>query len=246
MKLWIAFVGFMSGMGLIAGFLLLSLLFSGTAAADADDPFESVNRPIFELNQQADRFVLRPVARAYEDYTPEPIKTGMGNVLLNFSELGSTVNFTLQGRFMTALRSGGRFAINSTVGFFGILDVAGAFGLDRRSTSLAQTLDTWGLEEGPYVVLPLFGPSTLRNGVAFGVEALVLSVPAQIGTDVAVISGFGGAVDTRAELLAFDQLVTGDEYVFYREAYLQQSVGVSASHAIDDFASSDAWDGAFE
>ena len=126
------------------------------------DPFEPVNRAIFSFNNVADRVVLEPVAKGYKKL-PSPIQSGISNFLSNLRAPLVVVNQLLQGQGENAIQSSGRFIINSTVGLLGIFDVAEKIGIEEKEEDFGQTLATWGVGDGFYIVLPLFGPSNMRD-----------------------------------------------------------------------------------
>ena len=126
------------------------------------DPFEGVNRAIFSFNNAADKIVLEPVAKGYKKL-PSPIQSGVGNFINNLKLPLAAVNQLFQGQGKNAMESTGRFLVNSTIGIFGLIDVADDIGLDQKEEDFGQTLATWGVGEGFYIVLPLFGPSNLRD-----------------------------------------------------------------------------------
>ncbi|QJE72464.1 VacJ family lipoprotein [Aerophototrophica crusticola] len=163
---------------------LLAVLFLGAAtfalpagaqeasqpAEDVNDPLEPVNRAIFWLNEGLDVVILRPVAEIYKAVLPDPAKRGVRNVLQNLRSPLDLANQTLQGDWEGAGNVVKRFAINTTVGLGGLIDVAGEHGMPYEYESFDQTLAVWGVPEGPYLVLPLLGPSSLRDAVGFGAE----------------------------------------------------------------------------
>ena len=129
------------------------------------DPLESVNRSVYAFNTAADNIVLRPTAKAYKKVIPRPARTGVGNFFSNLNEPLYLVNNLLQGKGYAALTSGYRFAVNSTVGLLGLIDIAKLQKIERRPEDLGQTLAVWGVKPGPYLVLPFVGPSNVRDGV---------------------------------------------------------------------------------
>ena len=162
-------------------FLIFSLLSYNVIASDADqvntdsedfetttiedeiyDPFEPLNRAIFSFNNVADRIVLEPIAKGYKKL-PSPLQSGINNFLSNLRAPLVVVNQLLQGQGGNAAQSSGRFIVNSTVGVFGLFDVAEKIGLEEKEEDYGQTLATWGVGDGFYIVLPLFGPSNLRD-----------------------------------------------------------------------------------
>ena len=145
----------------IAGVLSFNL----SAVADetaTHDPFEKTNRAVLNFNLKVDRAIVKPTAKTYAKL-PRPVRKGVGNFFANLREPGTVVNDLLQGKFVAAARDSGRFVINSTLGFFGVFDFAGAIGMPRRSEDFGQTLAVWGVPAGPYLVLPLLGPRNLRD-----------------------------------------------------------------------------------
>jgi phospholipid-binding lipoprotein MlaA len=150
--------------------LCVPALARASTAGDANDPLEPVNRAIFEVNELFDRVLLRPAAVFYRNNIPEPVRNGVTNVLHNLRSPLTFANEVLQGDVHGAGVAVARFALNSTVGIGGILDVAAENGMPYQYESLDQTLAVWGVPEGPYLVLPVFGSSSLRDAGGFGVE----------------------------------------------------------------------------
>ena len=166
---------------IILYFIFFSLISSKVFASDADqvntdsedfetttiedeiyDPFEPINRAIFSFNNVADRIILEPIAKGYKKL-PSPIQSGVNNFLSNLRAPLVVVNQLLQAQGQNAVQSSGRFLVNSTVGVFGLFDVAEKIGLEEKEEDYGQTLATWGVGDGFYIVLPLFGPSNLRD-----------------------------------------------------------------------------------
>jgi phospholipid-binding lipoprotein MlaA len=150
--------------GALALLLALGLSACAGTGGHPKDPLEPLNRATFSFNETADRYVMRPVAQAY-DLAPLPVKVGVGNFFGNLGDFWIGVNNLLQGKFVDGLSDGGRLLINSTVGIFGIFDIATEMGLEKHDEDLGQTLGRWGVGDGPYLVLPLLGPSNLRDTV---------------------------------------------------------------------------------
>lgn len=186
------------------------------------DPWEPLNRKIFVFNETLDKYVLLPTARGYRFVMPDPGEQGVSNFISNIHELTSVANSLLQGRPQNALQSGTRFLVNSTVGLFGLLDVATQMGIEPSTADFDQTLYTWGVGSGPFLMLPLFGPNTVRSSAGFAVDN-AYSIPAlQDNGEWQNLFGVVEAVDVRANLIKADDLVTGDRYIFIRNAYLQR------------------------
>lgn len=187
------------------------------------DPWEAFNRKVFAFNEAVDEAVLAPVARAYRDVVPSPVRTGVGNVFANVSDAWSAVNHLLQGKLQQSVEMSMRFLINSTLGFGGVLDIASEMRLGRDREDFGQTLGRWGLGTGPYLVLPLLGPSSLRDGFSLILDrraSLPSLVPDPGDSNRLTLLG---VVQTRSELLSASRLVEQvslDRYVFMRDGYL--------------------------
>ena len=193
------------------------------AAAPAHDPFERVNRAVFLFNGVVDHFLIKPVAEVYEAAVPKPIRSGVGNALGNVSDAWSTVNLVLQGKGTRAAEMTMRVAINTVFGLGGLLDVATEAGLERQSEDIGQTLGRWGVPAGPYVVLPLFGPSTMRDAIGFTLDTAYNS--AVYPSDAPQKWRWTGLrlTDARTDALPFTRMldtVALDKYTFVRDAYL--------------------------
>jgi phospholipid-binding lipoprotein MlaA len=188
------------------------------------DPFEKVNRATYAFNDALDRMLARPVAKAYRRVVPEPGRVAISNVLSNFEYPETLVNSALQGKFKDASQDLARFVVNSTIGIGGLWDPATKFGLPRHDEDFGQTLGKWGVPPGPYVVLPLLGPSDLRDGPSKFVDRYA-NVPHYVGAGNTEYYILGvGLVDKRAELLATDAALDTafDPYALVRNAYLQR------------------------
>jgi len=191
--------------------------------AGPKDPYETVNRKVFAFNDTIDTYALKPVATAYTKVVPSPIRTGVHNFFGNFSDAWSAVNQLLQGKPRDAGTMTLRVLTNTTIGIAGIFDPATSLGLERKPEDLGLTLGHWGLEPGPYLVLPLFGSSDIRDGIALPADTYVspsLLVP-KFWQGVAVDAV--GVVDTRAGLLGASQMLDElafDRYTFVRDAYI--------------------------
>ncbi|HEV6966607.1 VacJ family lipoprotein [Roseateles sp.] len=189
------------------------------------DPWESWNRKVFAFNEKLDENVLKPVATAYSEVVPSPVRTGIGNFFGNIGDAWSAVNLMLQGRFKAGLEQGMRFAVNSTFGLVGLLDVATEAGLEKNSQDFGKTLGKWGMGTGAYVVWPVFGPSSVRDSIALPVDWQ--ASPAVVfddGRKKVAITALN-LVNTRANFLRAGEMLEGialDKYTFYRDAYLQR------------------------
>lgn len=218
-------------------FLCLFLLNIAPARA-VDDPFEAINRPMFVFNDTLDKVALRPLAKGYDFVMPARAQRGVGNFFGNLYDVTSTMNALLQWRWAGALQSGGRVLVNSTIGVVGLFDVATPMGLKPYRTDFGQTLALWGVPEGPYLMLPLFGPRTIRSGTGTLMDTFVLSVPPYVGHDrVRNAIWATELVHGRARLLESDELISGDRYIFVRDAYLQQRATlVNDGEIVDEFS----------
>jgi len=223
----------------LAGALLLVASVGAVAAEHEDDqvndPFEGFNRVMFAFNDTVDTYALKPVAKGYKFITPDFIETGVSNFFDNLGEITNIVNNGLQGKFADAGNDTLRFTLNSTIGVLGLFDVASEFGLEEHDEDFGQTLGVWGVSSGPYVVLPLLGPTTVRDGA--GLVADYYTDPVSYVDD----NGDRNAliltrlVDTRARLLASESLISGDRYSFIRDAYLQRRDFAISDGEIDDY-----------
>ena len=163
------------------------------------DPLEGINRAVFRFNNVADKVILEPVAKGYKKL-PSPIQSGLGNFINNLKLPLAAFNQLLQGQGKNAVESTGRFLVNSTIGIFGLIDVADNFGLDQKQEDFGQTLATWGFGDGFYVVLPLFGPSNLRD-----TTGMVMTMMTDPINAYAVSQGEAWAIPFRTAANAIDQ-----------------------------------------
>lgn len=192
-------------------------------AAAVSDPLEDFNRPTHAFNQFVDRLFVKPLAVTYRNVTPRFVKRGVTNFFSNLNDVQVVANDLLRLDLPAAASTFGRLAVNSTVGVGGLLEVASpVFGLGKTNQDFGLTLAHYGVEPGPYVVLPLLGPSTVRDAFGFGIDTLI--DPLNSVDDIATRNSLRAVQVTsyRASVLTFDDLVIGDNYLFYREAYLQR------------------------
>jgi phospholipid-binding lipoprotein MlaA len=195
---------------------------SGWSEERPPDPLEPVNRGIFAFNDAMDRWVLKPVAQGYDRVTPDPVQNRVTNVFENLQTPGIALNQLLQGKPKRGLSDLTRFLINSTVGLGGLFDVAAANGLPRHDEDFGQTFALWaGGHQGAFLTLPFRGPATVSHAAGMVLDIftnpLLLVSPRRdqlllVGLDV---------IDSRAALLQTEQLISGDRYLFIRDAYLQ-------------------------
>jgi phospholipid-binding lipoprotein MlaA len=209
--------------------LLVALLaLAGCATVgegDPRDPLEPLNRKIFALNDTVDVAVARPIATVYHDYVPAPLRTYARNFFANIGDLFIGLNNFLQGKPTDGLQDWVRFIFNSTIGVFGINDVASDMGFEKHNEDFGQTFGRWGIGEGAYLVLPFFGPSTLRDGVGQAIDIYADPLtglrPIPLRTGVYALRFTGN----RADLLDAGRLLEEaalDRYVFLRDAFLQR------------------------
>jgi phospholipid-binding lipoprotein MlaA len=212
-----------SSVVLLAVLIGITLFWSpSTRASQTSDPLEPVNRMTMQFNQALDTVFLKPVATAYDRLMPGFSKNLIGNFFANLGELPTAVNHTLQGRFDQAATDMARFAVNSTVGIGGVLEIAEpTLGLPKARQDFGKTLAHWGFDSGPYIVLPILGPSSLRDSVGRGFDFLTDPVASVSHTPTTAVLQASRAVDSRSQLLLFDNMIMGDEYLFVREAFLQ-------------------------
>ena len=203
---------------------LLTLMIVPSIYASDDDPLEPMNRAIFEFNEIVDDNVLKPIAKGYKYVTPDPVEVGISNFFSNLGEIGTITNDLLQLKFAQAGRDTMRFFLNSTLGIFGIFDVATPLGLSKNKEDFGQTLGFWGVPDGPYLVLPFLGPSSFRDGPSMIVD-YELSPVEQLHHEERQVLQTLDIVDTRARLLRATKILdtaAKDKYIFIRESYLQK------------------------
>lgn len=191
-------------------------------AGEIADPVERSNRAVFEANSYLDRNLMKPVAGGYKDTLPGGMQRGVHNFLTNLSEPSVAVNDVLQGNFARGASTIWRFAVNTTAGGLGIFDIAADLGLEHHDADFGQTFGVWGIGEGPYLTLPLLGPSNLRDATGTAV-GFVLN-PVSLGAAQPFVTA-GQALDARvANAEALDQLERGsvDFYASLRSAYVQR------------------------
>jgi phospholipid-binding lipoprotein MlaA len=189
------------------------------------DPVEGFNRAMYAFNEGLDTVLIKPVAKGYDAVLPTPVRTGVTNFFGNIADLFIGVNNLLQGKPGQAASDIGRVLINSTVGILGLIDVATEAGLEKHEEDFGQTFGRWGVGDGAYVVLPFFGPRTVRDTVG-----LVLDIKADPVANINDISTRNWLlalriVDTRADLLPADKVIEEaalDKYSYIRDGYLQR------------------------
>jgi phospholipid-binding lipoprotein MlaA len=196
---------------------------ANTTQASPDDPWEPLNRRIFEGNRRLDRYTLKPIARGYRKVLPGAVRAGIDNFFVNLRGPWHSINNLLQGDGMEGLHEAGRFLVNSTVGIGGLFDVATEMGLGQHKEDFGQTLAAWGVPKGPYVVIPFFGPSTLRDGLAlpldFTADPLYWYDNSSVRDKLYILR----IINLRERYLDAEGLLDDsfDPYIRLREAYLQ-------------------------
>lgn len=211
--------------GLVA--LVLLLFLSGCASTggvespDPVDPWEGFNRKVFSFNDVIDQYALKPVAKGYQKAVPDPVQSGVGNFFSNLGELRTVLNSVLQGKPANAGSAAGRFLINSTFGLGGILDMATPLQITAKQEDFGQTLAVWGWEDSRYLVLPLLGPSTLRDTSGLPLDSRTGGLEYFDDAWMVPLTGLY-LVDMRAGLLDQESMIQGDRYRFIRDAYLQR------------------------
>jgi phospholipid-binding lipoprotein MlaA len=209
-----------------AAILLLPAFLGGCATAtNPRDPLEPFNRGVYQFNETLDRFVVKPVAEGYRFVLPQLVRTSINNFFSNLNDVTVLANNVLQGKFLAALDDFSRIAINSTIGMLGLFDIASEAGIQKHNEDFGQTLGVWGLAEGPFVMLPFFGPSTGRDTVGlvgdFYTDPLRSTDPVHLRNQARGLR----IVDHRAQLLDASKVLEAaalDPYEFLRDAYLQR------------------------
>ncbi len=229
--------------------VLVALALVGCASGprtNPDDPFEPYNRSMTRFNEEVDSAILKPVATAYVEVTPTPVRTGVSNFFGNLADVWSFVNNVLQLRAEGAANSFMRVNVNTIFGLGGLLDVASELGIDRARQDFGLTLGRWGVGTGPYVVLPILGPSTLRDTMALPVDTrgnVVRYVdPVSARNSLYALR----VVDTRANLLRAGAVIDSaalDKYSFTRDVFMQVRKGQSSEPLFKDDADKGANDG---
>ena len=209
--------------GFIKGALVAALTMLGATSLQAaeEDPWEGFNRVVFRVNDTVDTYALKPVAKGYDKVTPQVLQDGIGNVFSNLGDVVVLGNDLLQGKIHDAGIDTSRILFNTTFGLLGFFDVATRMGLQKNDEDFGQTLGAWGLGSGPYVVLPLLGPSSVRDTVGRVPDSFLQPYPHIDHVPTRNLTRAVSTVDTRASLLSAERMITGDKYIFVRNAYLQ-------------------------
>jgi len=210
---------------ILSTILVLSGCATTSSSASNNDPYEGYNRAMYSFNDAFDSAILKPAAKGYDAVLPDPIQKGVSNFFSNLNEITVILNDLLQLKFGQAFDDTGRFLLNSTVGIAGIFDVAGYAGHEGHDEDFGQTLGVWGVEPGPYVVLPFFGPRNVRD--SFGLVADIYTDPVTHVDDNGARNALVAleVIDARANLLGVKKVLDEaalDEYSYVRDAYLQR------------------------
>ena len=211
--------------------VILTLAMTGCASTEyvenERDPWQGFNRTVYGFNDTLDQALLKPTARGYQAIAPDFVESGVRNFFSNINDVSVAVNNLLQGKVENAFSDVGRVLINTTVGLLGLFDVASDMGLQKHNEDFGQTLAAWGVDSGPYLMLPFFGPSTLRDSTSVPVDNFLLNPINHIDmekSDRMYVMAVD-VVSVRAELLSLEKTVdeiSTDKYSFIREAYLDR------------------------
>lgn len=214
----------LASLALVAGLALGGCATVANPNPSPKDPLQGLNRVTQSFNDTVDDALLKPLAESWVEIVPAPIRRGVGNFFGNLGDGWSAVNHLLQGKPEPALNMTLRMAVNTSFGLLGVLDVASEAGLERESEDLGQTLGVWGVPPGPYLVLPLLGPSTFRDATGTVVDLAYDTAPKYTDNNDLALGGFVvNVVNTRANFLGASRLlddVALDRYSFLRDAYL--------------------------
>ena len=189
------------------------------------DPWEGFNRSMFSFNEGLDKAVIKPVAQGYDAVAPDPVKTGVSNFFSNIGDVFIGVNNLLQGKVGDAASDAGRVLVNTTIGILGLIDWASDMGLEKHDEDFGQTFGRWGIGSGPYVVLPFFGPRTLRDSVGLAADLNTDPVAKMHAVPERNTLLTTRVIDQRADLLPAEKVIEGaalDKYTYIRDAYLQR------------------------
>lgn len=188
-----------------------------------EDPLESYNRAMYKVNKQIDKYLIKPVAEFYNHMVPTPVKYMVNNFFENIQDVSVVINDFLQGEHYQVPKSFARLFLNSTFGIFGLIDVAGEIDLPKRVNDFGITLGKWSMPDSSYFIMPILGPSTIRDTVGSGLGMLT-NVTFYISDDYIIYGSIISAIDKRASLLSLEKVIDtvsdDDEYTFVRNSYL--------------------------
>ena len=201
--------------------ILFLIIFSTTIFSTEVDPFQEINEKTHNFNLVLDKQLATPVARIYKKVTPDLVEKSITNFTHNIEDLSIAINNILQGKINNGISDLLRFTINSSLGVLGFFDVASNLGFEKHDEDFGQTLATWGMGAGPYIVLPGLGPSNLRDTLSMLPDAFLTPLYAIDHDRTSYSLTAIDIVETRARYLGLESVVIGDDYLFYRDAYLQ-------------------------
>jgi phospholipid-binding lipoprotein MlaA len=205
--------------------LAAGLLAGCATSGNPKDPIEGFNRAMFAFNEGLDAAIIKPVATGYDAVLPSPVRTGVTNFFSNIEDLFIAVNNLLQGKLPQAASDLGRVAINTTIGLLGVLDIASDAGLEKHDEDFGQTFGRWGVGNGAYVVIPVFGPRTVRDTVGLVLDVAADPVAQHRPKRTRNVALVLRTISDRANLLPADKVVEEaalDKYSYMRDAYLQR------------------------
>ena len=200
---------------------LIKIIFLIPIIGYANDPFEEINRSIWSFNESLDNRIAKPLAEFYNDVLPNPVQSGISNFFSNLDEIDNALNQILQGKPVAACSDLSRFVINTSLGLFGLFDLATHLGLEEHDEDFGQTLGVWGIPDGPFLMLPIYGPSSPRDIVGRPISGILSGTFSIEESDVKFAITALDALETRARLLDVESLIVGDRYTFIRDSYLQ-------------------------
>ena len=203
---------------------LFLIIFSTTIFSTEVDPFQEINEKTHNFNLVLDKQLATPVARIYKKVTPDLVEKSITNFTHNIEDLSIAINNILQGKINNGISDLLRFTINSSLGVLGFFDVASNLGFEKHDEDFGQTLATWGMGAGPYIVLPGLGPSNLRDTLSMLPDAFLTPLYIIDHDRTSYSLTAIDIVETRARYLGLESVVIGDDYLFYRDAYLQSRV----------------------
>ena len=223
--------------GIMSIILSWCATYSENSITSSSDPWQTVNKPVFVMNDTIDSLLFKPLAKGYDAVTPELVKSGVTNFFSNLNEIDNAINNLFQGKPKRFATSVGRLTVNSTLGLGGIFDVASYMGLTHAPEDFGQTMGVMGVNSGPYIILPLLGSSSVRD-VPGRVISMYLNPLAWLD-DVSFRNIMVGvnAVDSRSNLLAKEDIaseISSDKYTLYRNAYLEEREFQISDGNIDD------------
>ena len=201
--------------------ILFLIIFSTSIFSTEVDPFQEINQKTHNFNLVLDKQLATPVARIYKKVTPDLVEKSITNFTHNIEDLSIAINNILQGKINNGISDLLRFTINSSLGVLGFFDVASNLGFEKHDEDFGQTLATWGIGAGPYIVLPGLGPSNLRDTLSMLPDAFLTPLYIIDHDRTSYSLTAIDIVETRARYLGLESVVIGDDYLFYRDAYLQ-------------------------